>query len=247
MVFPAGPFSRNTTPTACAATGPSPVSGTMKAIFARLAILLALLVSGAALAREGGAPAQDHIVGRAVLEDPEGTLSIEDVTGRAFAPAGPILARGYTPSTHWLRLTVRPGDGGPLVLRIRPTYLDRVELYEPDANAPGGWKRDVTGDRTPFWNATFPPSRSASPSGRPGRRRPITCACRRPAPRCCMPRHCCRRSPRLPICRSMSTRSSFSGCCSASCCGRRATFWPAAIRWSAASPSTSCSSSATTC
>ncbi|GLK73509.1 7TM-DISM domain-containing protein [Ancylobacter dichloromethanicus] len=128
----------------------------MKAIFARLAILLALLVSGAALAREGGAPAQDHIVGRAVLEDPEGTLSIEDVTGRAFAPAGPILARGYTPSTHWLRLTVRPGDGGPLVLRIRPTYLDRVELYEPDANAPGGWKRDVTGDRTPFLERDLP-------------------------------------------------------------------------------------------
>ncbi len=93
----------------------------------------------------------DCIVSRAVLEDASGTMSIAEAVQAPFLPAEPILSKGYTDSAHWLRIVVRPcADGGELVLRIRPTFLDEIKLYEADTAAPGGWKIRVTGDRTPY-------------------------------------------------------------------------------------------------
>lgn len=93
----------------------------------------------------------DFIVARAVLEDPAGSLSIADAVGAKFLPSAPILAKGYTDSVHWLRIVVRPRiGGGELILRIRPTFLDEIKLYETDPAAPDGWKVHVTGDRTPY-------------------------------------------------------------------------------------------------
>lgn len=118
--------------------------------------------------------AEDHIVARAVFEDAGGTLTIHEVSAQAFQrnfqPAGEILSAGYTPSVHWLKLTVRPRvDRAPLILWIRPTFLDEVTLYEPDALAVGGWASKVTGDRVAFadrhWSETslgFPIPPSAS-------------------------------------------------------------------------------------
>ncbi|MGZ5556978.1 MAG: 7TM-DISM domain-containing protein [Methylobacter sp.] len=93
----------------------------------------------------------DCIVSRAVLEDRTGTLSIEEAVQAKFLPSGPILSKGYTDSVHWVRIVVRPCvDSGELVLRIRPTFLDEIKLYEPDPAVPDGWKIRVTGDRTPY-------------------------------------------------------------------------------------------------
>ncbi len=113
-------------------------------------IALCLLFFGNALAWGTDGASPNRVLSYSVLEDPDGTLTIDEVAGRPFTANGPMLTRGYTPSVHWLKLTTGPASGEPMVLRIRPTYLDRIELYEPDAGAPGGWKRDVTGDRTPF-------------------------------------------------------------------------------------------------
>lgn len=93
----------------------------------------------------------DFIVSRAVLEDRTGTLSIAEAAQATFLPSDAILSKGYTDSAHWLRIVVRPrADGGELVLRIRPAFLDEIKLYEPDPAVPGGWKVRVTGDRTPY-------------------------------------------------------------------------------------------------
>ncbi|HEY8034115.1 MAG TPA: 7TM-DISM domain-containing protein [Methylobacter sp.] len=93
----------------------------------------------------------DCIVSRAVLEDRAGTLSIAEAAQAKFLPADAILSKGYTDSAHWLRIVVRPcADGGELVLRIRPAFLDEIKLYEPEPAVPGGWKTRVTGDRTPY-------------------------------------------------------------------------------------------------
>lgn len=89
------------------------------------------------------------MLSRAVLEDPTGTLTVDAAARADFQPVGPILAKGYTDSAHWLRLVVRaPASGGELVLRIRPTFLDTVTLFEPAAG--GGWTARTTGDRVPF-------------------------------------------------------------------------------------------------
>ena len=93
----------------------------------------------------------DHIVARALLEDPDGTLGVEDVAARSFQPAPPLPALGYTRAAHWLRLEVRPRpDGGELVLRIRPSYLDRITLFEPDPAPSGGWRARHSGERVPW-------------------------------------------------------------------------------------------------
>lgn len=112
---------------------------------ARLLLLWLLLACHAtpALARE------DHITRLAVLEDRDGTLDVEQAAARAFAPAPPVLAMGYTRAVHWLRLEVRPrADGGALVLRIRPTHIDAITLFEPDPQRPRHWTRRATGEAT---------------------------------------------------------------------------------------------------
>lgn len=95
-------------------------------------------------------PEADHIVERSVIEDPTGQLEIRDVVDMPFAPMAPVLAASYTRSVHWVRLRVRaPADDRPLVLRIRPTFLDTVVLFEPDPAGPG-WRSRVTGDMVPY-------------------------------------------------------------------------------------------------
>lgn len=117
-------------------------------------ILTLSILASMAIAAQAG---EDHIASRALLEDKESSLSIEQASHASFKPARPILAAGYTNSTHWLRLIVRPrADGGELVLRIRPTYLDEITLFEPDATTPGRWRTRVTGDRTPWTERDYP-------------------------------------------------------------------------------------------
>ena len=93
----------------------------------------------------------DHVISRAFLEDAPGELRIEQASVAHFEPVGLILSKGYTDSALWVRLEVRPrDDGGPLVLRIRPNFLDEVTLFSPDLAQAHGWKTQITGDRTPF-------------------------------------------------------------------------------------------------
>ncbi|MEI7842204.1 MAG: 7TM-DISM domain-containing protein, partial [Gallionellaceae bacterium] len=96
---------------------------------------------------------EDLIVARSVLQDKAGTLTIEQVVQSDFQPSGLILSKGYTDSVHWLRLRIKaPASGEQIELRIRPTYLDEVQLYEPDVTSSNGWKKHVTGDRYAFNN-----------------------------------------------------------------------------------------------
>ncbi len=96
-----------------------------------------------------------------VLEDPEGTLMLDDVRRAPLAwrfrpaGAGPINF-GYTRSAWWLRFSLPPGraDAGDLLLEIAFPSIDRIELHEP-VSAPGPgpryWTR-LAGDSFP-WEA----------------------------------------------------------------------------------------------
>lgn len=111
-------------------------------------MLLGLLLAGALLPAWAG---QDHVVARALWEDASGRLALEQVLAQPFVPAPTVLAQGYSPAVHWLRLTVRPAAGGAaLVLRIRPSFLDEVTLFEPAPGLPGQWLERVSGEGTPW-------------------------------------------------------------------------------------------------
>ena len=103
------------------------------------------------LAGAGSAHAQDHIVERGWLEDPTGQLTWTEVQERAMQPFKETLNQGFGRGVLWLRLRIEPNPLqlpsaplDPLVLRIRPVYLDEVVVFDP--LAPGG-RVGVVGDR----------------------------------------------------------------------------------------------------
>ena len=113
--------------------------------------------------------ANDAIMERAYLEDPSNALQINDVKGGAFAnqfnPYTGPLNRGYSKSAIWLKLTLRPFETAHAnatpqlphpdhryVLRIQPSYLDEIALFEAE-NTPTGPR--LTGDRHPDLNQTY--------------------------------------------------------------------------------------------
>lgn len=131
------------------AIGENTESGKLRFMYAFSRFFIGLLVWLCA----STASADDLINARAVLADPSGSLSIEQVIGREFQPSGVILSKGYTDSVHWLRLHIRaPEHGEAIELRIRPTYLDEIVLFEPDTHSANGWKRHTTGDHYAFKN-----------------------------------------------------------------------------------------------
>lgn len=86
------------------------------------------------------ASAQDHIVERAWLEDPSGKLAYEDVRQQAGTNYSGVLSRGYGHSAIWIRLRIDPSlhplpafQPQQLLLRIRPVYLDDIQIFDPMA------------------------------------------------------------------------------------------------------------------
>lgn len=99
----------------------------------------------------GTAQAQDHIVERAWMEDPTGTLTWPDVQKFPVQAFTGTLSKGFGGSAIWLRLRVSPAaypapvrEHDLLVLRIRPVYLDSVQVF--DSLTPDG-RMKVAGDR----------------------------------------------------------------------------------------------------
>lgn len=90
------------------------------------------------------------------LEDPAGSLTVEDVAGfplqGRFVPLSPDSPRtnfGLTHSVFWLRVPLRTGAGAPSgwLLEVDYPSLDSVELFIP---RDGGFERRVSGDLLPF-------------------------------------------------------------------------------------------------
>ena len=97
----------------------------------------------------GAAYAQDHIVERSWLQDPGGQMGLAQVQQQPTQVFQGVLNLGYSTAVVWLRLRIDPHvdaqmpDGQKLVLRIRPAYLDEVQVFDPLAN---GGLAGVVGD-----------------------------------------------------------------------------------------------------
>lgn len=112
-------------------------------------LLAALLMTLASLAC-----AQDLIVERAWVEEVPGKpLSLQQVQAQGGTHFEGTLSRGYGAGAVWLRLRIdprvqAPAEGEPdgLVLRMRPPYLDDIQVFDPLAT--GGLAGRV-GDRHP--------------------------------------------------------------------------------------------------
>lgn len=126
-----------------------------------LALLLACLLAwlclpaSAQLLREEPG---DAITSRAWLGDAGSELTPQAALAGQWAPFADSLARGFTSSTTWLRLTIDPAkarraqSNGPdrrLVLLIMPGHLDEVAVFRGDRAEPLA----VVGDRHPASDA----------------------------------------------------------------------------------------------
>ena len=121
----------------------------------RASVLCACLLCLAAMAPL--AQAQDRITERAVFEDTSGRLGFAAARDREYQSFTGLLGRGFSRSAFWIRLRIEPGaptPDGRLIVRVRPSYLDQISLYDPDFQRDGPV---TSGDR-------FPSDRDAYPS-----------------------------------------------------------------------------------
>ena len=93
-------------------------------------LLIALLLALPQLAR---AQSAERIVSIAMMHDDGAALGIKDAAQALYTPSAQTLKLGYSSAAHWLRLRILPDPaGGEIVLLVRPTILDDVQLYVAD-------------------------------------------------------------------------------------------------------------------
>ncbi|MET0341353.1 MAG: sensor histidine kinase [Polyangiales bacterium] len=124
-----------------------------------LLLVIALVVSADARAEHAPVDVAAKLDGQTLasqltwLEDPAGTLSLDDVIRRdsSFRDHGvgsPMVA--FSDSTYWARLPVRNGAGEARrwFLEVAYPHLDTLTLYAPRPD--GGYDAHHTGDTLPF-------------------------------------------------------------------------------------------------
>lgn len=127
----------------------------------RVFAFLGFVVAGLALGGPSMSLAQTFAptVEKAYFEDQSGQLTVEDVTKERLTPFSGMLGGGYGSSVFWVRLKIanaasyRKDQNRFLVLRVTPTFIDRVTVYQSC-----GERRDVSnlGDQFPIAEQAYP-------------------------------------------------------------------------------------------
>lgn len=120
---------------------------------ARWCWLLLLLVACSLASAEAS---RSHVVSLAYLEDPDATLTLDEVRERSLVPYQGLLSKGYIDSALWIRVRIEPAGldaDDDLIVRVRPAYLDEVRVFDP---LYGGDGSSVFGDRYPVGNDSYP-------------------------------------------------------------------------------------------
>ena len=99
----------------------------IRCFFAVFAMLLSLTAAAAP---------QDYVLERGYIEDASNAMSWEKVQQMKVTPYQGMLAKGYSRSSFWVKLKLQAAPdlvqtNQSLILRIEPTYLDEIALYDP--------------------------------------------------------------------------------------------------------------------
>lgn len=70
------------------------------------------------------------ILSSAYWEDSTGMATLKDAQAQTYTPYEGLFNRGYSDSTHWIRLTLAASDT-PIGLRLNPTWVDEITLFDP--------------------------------------------------------------------------------------------------------------------
>ena len=116
----------------------------------RLSKLIALVWLGLCSWQVSANKGVDLIQSQAHWIDRSGQALIEQATQSPFESFEHLLAKGYSKHPIWIKVSYKKADkqnNEDLVLRILPTYLDEVTLYQRVGQQ---WISSTTGDRYPF-------------------------------------------------------------------------------------------------
>jgi two-component system, sensor histidine kinase LadS len=95
----------------------------------RLSRVLILVFVSVGLQFGTSAAANESYASLDYFEDTFNSVTSDDLPLIKFEPSNTVINRSFGTHTHWLKLTVLESSEEPLVLRVKPTYLDRIELY----------------------------------------------------------------------------------------------------------------------
>ena len=140
-------------------------------VFARLALLCALLSGLSALAQTTPVQVRQGVQSIAlaadglVLEDPDGNLTLDDVRSASvasrFKPGS--FTPGFTTSAYWFRFTLRNEASTPDLwwLDSGDRFMQEVDLFWPDAG--GVYQRQSASSTRPFSERPLPTSKFVFP------------------------------------------------------------------------------------
>lgn len=95
----------------------------------RILLLCAVFLSSQALANDR------YILQQEFFEDKTNSLSIAQIKNEKFTPYEGWLAKGYSPSTYWIKLTINASNQ-ELVARIRPAYAESIQVFDAVSPTP---------------------------------------------------------------------------------------------------------------
>ena len=101
------------------------------------------------------AKSHDYVLERTYFEDTSSALTFDEVKDKSYTPFTGLLSKGYSKSAFWVRLKIAANTQPNLkefVVRIQPTYLDEIQIYDPAHPSP---KSRVTGDRYSFEDSEY--------------------------------------------------------------------------------------------
>jgi signal transduction histidine kinase len=116
----------------------------------RLSKLITLVWLGLCSWQASANQSVDLIQSQAHWIDRSGQAAIKQATQSPFESFENLLAKGYSKYPIWIKVSYKKADKQDkegLVLRILPTYLDEVTLYQRVGQQ---WVSSSTGDRYPF-------------------------------------------------------------------------------------------------
>ena len=99
----------------------------------QLFVFAAVLFWGAGLQKVWAEPSSmngQYIERLDVFFDASGQLDASDIEEQSWQPLNGMLTGGFKQGAHWLRVRVA-AHAEPLVLRMRPAFVDSVEIFAP--------------------------------------------------------------------------------------------------------------------
>lgn len=97
------------------------------------------------------ASAKELLKQSAWMEDVSGQMTLPEVQQhpQTFTPYQGVLTKGFSASTFWIRLHIDSTSEEKLILRIRPIYLDHIELFDPLDHSAKNLTDRFSGDHHP--------------------------------------------------------------------------------------------------